>query len=227
MQFETEEVAPSHCKVRQKHYHMEQIAWKLEHIRLSREFSREYGTFLGIAWVVTFLLFVVGLVANNFIASMLGSMLMIASPIFALYLSWRFKQLLEAGDNVSWGIAWVFVSFTLLYANFLLGAAAYVYFQFFDEGRVCEAFYAMLTHPDIIAQYKQMGMSDILENSKAQLDIVAQLSPFDLAMNLFADNLIFSFFLGIPMLIIAHRKSRNIKKEVEKLQNKNDEQEQK
>lgn len=61
-----------------------------------------------------------------------------------------------------------------------------------------------------------MGASDILNQSKIQLKVMASLSPLDMALNLFANNILISIVFSFPVAFVAHRKYRDMKTEMKK-----------
>jgi hypothetical protein len=78
-----------------------------------------------------------------------------------------------------------------------------------------------LSSPETEAQYKTIGASDILEQSKTALTELANLSPLDLTLNLFANNLFIALLLSIPVAMVAHRKCRDIRPIAKALNDRN------
>lgn len=179
-----------------------------EHYKMARGFATEYGTFLGIEWSFVFVSFVMTMTHESLLGSFTCMFLFGLAPIFALYFAWRFKQKLEVGERVSYGIALLFSSFMFLYAALLSGVVEFLYFRYLDEGQLFAAFRKALTMPEIVEQYKAMGCEEVLETSKMQLDEIEQLSPFDLALNIFANNVLFSFILSFFVAVVAHMKKK-------------------
>jgi len=131
--------------------------------------------------------------------------------LMPFYLAWRYKQHLRAGDRVPLSIAWLFTALMFFYAAILSGVGEYLYFQYIDKGRAVEFFMQFLSSPETEAQYKMIGATDILEQSRTALTELAALSPLDLTLNLFANNLFIALLFSIPVAMVAHRKSRDMK----------------
>ncbi len=189
----------------------------IELYKTTRRFSVEYGTLLGIFWSATFLILTEGLTENNPFVIMLGMFMMGLSIFLPFYFAWRYKQhLTTPSDRVSFGMAWGFSAMMFLYASFITGVTEFLFFKFIDKGQLFAYFQQTLSAPEIIKQYKEMGASDILNQSKIQLKVMASLSPLDMALNLFANNILISIVFSFPVAFVAHRKYRDMKTEMKK-----------
>ena len=184
----------------------------------------EYGTSLGIIWLITFFTCMNGMVGGNALLMLFGMGFMGICALMPFYLAWRYKQHLKVGDRVPMSIAWLFTALMFFYAAIIAGVGEYLYFQYYDKGRAVEFFMQFLSSPETEAQYKTIGASDILEQSRTALTELANLSPLDLTLNLFANNLFISLLLSIPVAIVAHHKSRSIKPIFDALNLPNDKQ---
>jgi len=190
--------------------------------KTTRDFSTEYGTFTGLVWSAAFLAFTEGMVNSNFLTLTAGMCLTCLGLVLPVYLAWRYKQHLTApGDRVSWGMAWTFACFTLIYASTVTGVAQFIYFNFIDKGRLIEFLQTIMSSKEVIGQYTRIGAADILEQSREQLALIAGLSPIELALNLYANSIMGSIILSIPVAFVAHRKCRDMKAELERILAKN------
>lgn len=183
-----------------------------EQYKMARAFAREYGVFLGISWCATFCFMVYGMSHFDTPTTLIGIFLYILLPFIACYLSWRFKQHLPAGEQVSTAIAFMFAFFMLINACIITAVIEFCYFKFFDGGEIIASMKALVTADDIVRQYKAMGMSQMLETMNESLDMFAGLSPFDITVYLFSNNIFTSFFLIFPTAYLAHRKSKLYRK---------------
>jgi len=181
-------------------------------IKTTRDFSVEYGTFLGIVWLATFLIFVTTMTGGNIFMMMMAMFCMTLTVIMPFYLAWRYKQhLLKPGDQVSWGTAWLFAILMFLYASIFTGVGQFLYFNYIDRGQLIDFFSSVLSAPETQRQYELIGATDLLEQTKDQLALLAQLSPFDIAISMFGNNITISIMLSIPVAFMAHRKCRDMK----------------
>ena len=118
-------------------------------------------------------------------------------------------------------MAWTFACFTLIYASTVTGVAQFIYFNFIDKGRLIEFLQTVMSSKEVIDQYTRIGAADILEQSREQLALIAGLSPIELVLNLYANSIMGSIILSIPVAFVAHRKCRDMKAELERILAKN------
>ncbi|MBR3478719.1 MAG: DUF4199 domain-containing protein [Bacteroidaceae bacterium] len=189
--------------------------------KISREFSLEYGTILGIIWLITFFTCMNGMMGGGALLMLFGMGFMGISALMPFYLAWRYKQHLKPGDRVPMGIAWLFSALMFFYASIIAGVGEYIYFQYIDKGRAMEYFMQFLSSPETEAQYKTIGASELLEQSKTALAELANLTPLDLTLNIFANNLFIALLLSLPVAFVAHRKCHDIRLSVNELNRHN------
>ena len=189
--------------------------------KISREFSLEYGTILGIIWLITFFTCMNGMMGGGALLMLFGMGFMGISALMPFYLAWRYKQHLKPGDRVPMGIAWLFSALMFFYASIIAGVGEYIYFQYIDKGLAMEYFMQFLSSPETEAQYKIIGASELLEQSKTALAELANLTPLDLTLNIFANNLFIALLLSLPVAFVAHRKCHDIRLSVNELNRHN------
>ncbi len=178
----------------------------LELFKTTRDFAIEYGTALGVIWIATFLTFIGGFTGGNFLMMMFSMGFMGVTALLPFYLAWRYKQHLRPGDRVSFGMAWLFAILMFFYASVLAGVGEFIYFQYMDQGKAFDFFMRVLSSPETEAQYKTIGASDFLAQSRLELQQLASLTPLDIALNMFANNIFFSLLYSLPVAAVAHRK---------------------
>lgn len=179
----------------------------VEHYKMSQSFAIEYGTFLGIAWLIAFGFVVGGLTTGNLIYSLMGFGWIGLSVFIPFYLAWRFKQHLDEGECVSAFAAWVFAFLLFVYACFFAAVGHLIYFTYIDGGQLLEAFQAILTAPEVENQYTAIGASEMLETARQQLQVIQGLTPIEISLALFENNIFFSLLLTLPVAFVAHRKA--------------------
>ncbi len=190
--------------------------------KTTRDFSTEYGTFTGLVWGAAFIAFTEGMVGGSFMTMTAGMCLTCIGLIMPVYLAWRYKQHLTApGDRVSWGMAWTFACFMLIYASTVTGVVQFLYLNFIDKGRLMNFLQAVMSSQEVIDQYTRIGAADILEQSRAQLSLIAGLSPLELTLNLYANSIMGSIFLSLPVAFVAHGKCRDMKAQLDRILAKN------
>ena len=181
----------------------------LELFKTTRDFAIESGTVLGVIWIATFFTFMSGITGGNILLMMFSMGFMGLTVIFPIYLAWRYKQHLnKAGDRVPFGIAWLFTILMFFYASVITGAGEFLYFQYMDQGKFLDFFMRFLSSPETEAQYQMMGASDFLEKSRVQLQELVNLTPLDITLNLFVNNIFVSLLYSPIVATVAHRKCR-------------------
>lgn len=174
----------------------------------SRAYATEYGTFLGVAWVIVFALYVLGICNMNMLFMFVACIGICMLPFVAFYFAWRYKQHLEPGEKLPFFSAWMFSIMMFVYACLLTGAAEYVYFAYMDDGALLGQFYSVLEDEETIKLYKQMGLSETLGILRESLDEMSKLSPLDMALMLFNQNFFMSIILSISTAFVASMKSK-------------------
>lgn len=174
---------------------------------MSQGFAIEYGTILGIAWLIAFGFVVGGMITGNLFYSMIGFGWIGLSVLIPFYLAWRFKQHLNEGERVSTFAAWIFAFLLFVYACFFTAVGHLIYFTYIDGGRLLEAFQSLLSAPEVESQYTTIGAADMLETARSQLQVIQGLTPMEISLALFENNVFFSLLLTIPVAFIAHRKA--------------------
>ena len=179
----------------------------IEHYKMAQSFAVEYGTILGILWLITFALVIGGLVTGNLISSLAGLAAFGIACIMPFYLAWRFKQHLDEGERVSTFIAWTFTFLMFTYASIMAGVGHLVYFTYIDQGQLMNTFHQTLFSPEAEAQYRAIGATDMLQTARQQFDLIQGLTPFEITLALFENNIFLALLLTIPATFVAHRKS--------------------
>ena len=173
--------------------------------RLFSAYATEYGTFLGLAWVLVFVLYISSFRTMHPLLMLLSCLLFVSLPLFGFYLARRFKQQMPEDVPIGYGRAYWFSLSMMLYACLLTGVAELVYFKYLDHGAVFNAFYDLLNTSGTEQTYKQMGMKEAWASLKESLDMVSSLSAVDLCLSLFNQNFLFSLILAVPTAFFAKR----------------------
>ena len=182
-----------------------------------RSYSMEYGTFVGLGWGALFLCYVGGIVMGNallmLLCVVLGLVCLVMPFGFALRLN---KMLLEVGEKLSYLQGLLFAVSMFMYACLMSGLIAFAYFQFMDGGALYEQLHRMITMPEMVDTYQQMGLGDAYSQMQDVLAEMQTMSAFDKALLLFNNNFCFSIILSFLVAIAASctlKNGGNIKKE--------------
>ena len=182
-----------------------------------RSYSMEYGTFVGFGWGALFLCYVGGIVMGNALLMLLclavGAACLLMPFLFALRLN---RMLWAVGEKLSYLQGLLFSVSMLMYACLMSGIVAFAYFQFMDGGALYEQLHGMITLPEMVAAYKQMGLGDAYSQMLTALSEMQSMSAFDKALLLFNNNFCFSIILSFLVAITASCNLKNggkVKKE--------------
>ena len=172
----------------------------------TKAYAMEYGTFLGIGWIIVFALYICGLRTLNGLPLVLGMLTLVSLPAASIYLALRFKKQDACEEGISLRRSIFFSLMMHLYASLLTSVAALLYFQIMDNGAVINSMYNVINSPYAVSVYKQAGMEDVLEMGRSNLDALSQLSPLEIAFALFNQNIMVSIILSILTGFVAANK---------------------
>lgn len=175
-----------------------------------RSYSMEYGTFVGFGWGALFLCYVGGIVMGNALLMLLcvavGVLCLLLPFWFALRLN---KMLYMAGEKLSYLQGLFFSLSMFMYACLMSGLITFAYFHFMDGGALYEQLHAMITQPEMVVAYKQMGLVDAYAQMQETLAEMQRMSSFDKTLLLFNNNFCFSIILSFLVAIVASRTLKN------------------
>ena len=178
---------------------------KILNQRLYSSYATEYGTFVGMAWVLVFALYVCGMRSMNPLTLFVAMMLFISLPAVPMYFANRLKQQMGSDTVIGYGRAYWFAAMMFMYACLLSGGCEYVYFRYMDHGALVQAFRDLLTDPNATQTYIQMGMGDTLKMMEETVDALALLSPLELTLTIFNQNIFISLVLAFFVALFAKR----------------------
>lgn len=181
-----------------------------------RSYSMEYGTFVGLGWGALFLCYVGGIVMENaflLLCVAVGFACLLMPFWFALRLN---KMLHEVGEKLSYLQGLLFSVSMFMYACLMSGLIVFAYFQFMDGGALYEQLHGMITQPEMVAAYKQIGLGDAYSQMLDALTEMQSMSAFDKALLLFNNNFCFSIIMSFLVALAASctlKNGGNIKRE--------------
>lgn len=173
-----------------------------------KAYSMEYGTFVGLGWGALFLCYVGGICTNNAVLFLLAMALCGVCLMMPFFFAVRLnRKLFAAGDKLSY-LQGVFFSFSMfMYACLMNALIVFAYFKLFDNGTLCEQLTHMVTLPEMVTMYQQIGMSEQYQMMLDMLKDINNMSAFEKTLAVFHNN----FFFGIIMsFIVAVAASYNL-----------------
>jgi len=164
----------------------------------------EYGTFVGLAWGGVFLTYVEGISHNNGLLMLLCFMLCGVSLVLPMVLGMRLnKKMALIKERLSYFQGLFFAFSMFMYACLLNGLIVFAYFNFFDDGLLMEQLNALLTQPEMVQTYEQLGMG--VQHAQ-MLDILQEtdgLSAWEKTLLIFNNNFFISLFFSVIVAFIA------------------------
>ena len=171
-------------------------------------YATEYGTFIGLAWIVVFALFICGLRSWAALPLFLGTLLFICLPVLPCYFAWRWRK--RSGETaVGYGRAFFFCLLMMMYTCLLTAAVEFVYFRWMDHGAVTASLETFICSPELRAAYQQLGMSQQLDQLDEALTQLKSWSVSDLVVSLLNQNIFISIINCILAAFFGMKKVKN------------------
>ena len=175
----------------------------------------EYGTFVGLSWGAVFLSYVWGVSYNSAMLQLLCFALCGVAVMLPLVLAMRLnRKMFFIGEKLSYWQGLLFSFSMLMYACMMNGLITFVYFNYLDDGLLYEQLSSMMTQPEMVGMYEQMGMGEQYSQMMSMLDELDGLSALEKAMAIFNNNFFCSIFASFVVAVVASydlKKLRNKK----------------
>lgn len=162
-----------------------------------------FGTYMGVYWILKFILFPLGFTIP--FLSFLYVGLTLGVPFIGYHYAKMYRNKI-CGGFISFAHACLFTLFMYMFASLLVAVAHYVYFQFIDHG------FIMNKYAELMEQVTTAlpGMETEKEMLKNAMDSVQILSPIDITMQLLSSNVFFGSILAIPTALFVMKRNRDI-----------------
>ncbi len=179
-----------------------------------RAYSMEYGTAVGLGWSALFLSYVGGVTSGNGLLILLCFLLCGVCFALPFVLALRInKKLFAIGEKLSY-LQGLFFSFSMfMYGCLINGLIVFAYFKFWDDGSLYEQLNKLVTQPDMVETYRQLGMGDQYAQMLELLKQVDSLSAFDKTLAIFNNNFFWGLILSFIVAVVASYNLKNIRKE--------------
>lgn len=171
-----------------------------------QEHAMRYGTLMGIFWTLKFALFPMGMEAPLLLVAFFA-LTFIGVPV----LGYRFVSLYrdrECQGAINFSRAFLFTASMHMFATLFATVAHYIYFRYMDNGLIVSTYQEMLTQMTAVATTDDMKAS--LDQFQQALDIIAQLSPLEISIQLITQNIFYCTMLALPTALLARRSPKNI-----------------
>lgn len=166
------------------------------------QYAMLFGTYMGVFWVLKFILFPLGLTIPFLSFLFLGFTFCV--PFLGFYYVRTYRDKICNG-SIGFMHAWGFTIFMYMFAALLAAVAHYVYFAFLDQGFVVDAYESQI---EMLGQSGVPGAEDYAASFKQTLDAVRALSPIDITMQLISMDVLFGSFLALPTALFAMKRKK-------------------
>lgn len=163
--------------------------------REARRYAMQLGLKVAGTWIISFLMFVYLFPS---MVSQLAYLVGLSSIALAGIQIRRYRQQEESLTMLRcWWVSW----FTYMCCALLTTAAQYIYFAWFDQGRLMGSMANLLASDEIREVYTQMQATDLLENLQRAVEELAALPVKELVMSLMSTNMILGLIFSILTLL--------------------------
>ncbi len=162
------------------------------------------GTYMGIYWILKFILFPLMLRMPSLSFLFLG--LTLGVPFMGYYFVRMYRNQV-CGGVIGFLHAWVFTFFMYMFAALITAVAHYVYFRFIDHGFVLD------TYEWQVEQLLNSGIKEFSESGEVlqeALESVRSLTPIEITMQMISWNLFCGAVLAVPTALFVKRRHRII-----------------
>ena len=157
-----------------------------------------YGTYMGLFWIVKFIFLPLGLTEP--MLGLLFVLLTCAVPFVAYYMTRTYRQRYVDGE-FSFFSAFVFSFQIYLFAAILTAIAHYVYFQYIDQGFIYDNILAQM---DLLKD--EPSMKGQVEQIKSSMNVLYELSPIKLTMQLLSQNVFYGVIFSLPVALFGMKR---------------------
>ena len=164
-----------------------------------RSYAAWYGLWLGICWSASFLLTMAGL-TNPFAGNIAFLVGLLSLPL-AVWMLRNFGQLIAPLSlTKAWYMAWLMFAAAALITT----AVQYIYFAYFDDGRLMQAYTDILSQPeqhDLLQ--KMLPGQDIDALIDEVLALYSSLSLSQLTLQCFIWNILLATAMALPTGLLS------------------------
>lgn len=169
-----------------------------------QEHAMRYGTAMGIFWACKFALFPLGM--NMPLLLIFFFILTMSVPVLGYLFARRFRDL-QCEGSITFSRAYLFTAFMYMFASLFVALIHYLYFRYMDNGLIVGTYQEMVNQMATIAT---ADMQESMEQFRTALDILSNLSPLEMTLQLLTQNVFYCTLLAIPTGLLV---MRNKKKE--------------
>ncbi len=159
-----------------------------------RAYAAQYGLIVGLIWIASFSLFIIGLTQP--LMGNLSLLVGILSIVAAGYLIRKFRH--EVAPLRFWQTWWM-ATLVFMYASLLMAVAQFIYFRYIDNGLLVDTYASILQQPEAVAMMQSMMPGeDVTQVGNEVVGLLQSISPIQLTFEFLIYNLMSSFIFAFP-----------------------------
>lgn len=170
-----------------------------------QKYAMQFGTYMGVYWILKFILFPLGLSLPFFQFLFIG--LTIGVPFMGYYYARMYRDRV-CGGYINFMQAWLFTLFMYMFAALLVAVAHYVYFQFIDHGHIFssqeKSVQQAMDIPNLSIELKKF-----LQQFKNIIEVAKGFTPIEITMQLISNNVLWGSILAIPTALLVRRRRKD------------------
>lgn len=168
--------------------------------RQFRAFSAQYGTIVGLFWILSFSCYIIGL--GHPLVANLGFLFGLCSIVVTGYLVRHFRRQVF---NFKFLLSWRMSLMIFTYASLLLAAAQFIYFRYIDNGMLANTYASLLEQPESRQLLEAMMPGDDVHTATTNaIELLQSITPIEITINFLIYNIILSLFLSLPAAWIGN-----------------------
>ena len=162
-----------------------------------------FGTYMGVYWILKFILFPLGLSIPFLLFLFFG--LTLGVPFMGYYYARTYRDKV-CGGSIRFLQEWVFIVFMYMFAALLTAVAHYIYFRFIDHGFIVNTYMGMF---DELTNKEVPGIEGYISQLKEVMEMISRLTPIDITMQLMSQNVFYGSILAVPTALFVMRKPKS------------------
>lgn len=174
---------------------------KITPLRQLQAYAHIDGAKMALLWIAGFVCFILEI--SHPILGLVWLLSICLIPIYAYRLLKTFRSNQPYG-TISFGRAWLYVTYTFFYSTLLFALAQYIYFAFIDNGFLISQYVQIMSDPAYKTLFEAYGYTQSdLDMFISQLH---EMTPIGIALNFASMNFLTGMILGLPLAAIVKKK---------------------
>ena len=165
-----------------------------------QQYAMLFGTYLGIFWILKFILFPLGLTVPFLLFLFWG--LTIGVPFMAYYYV-RMYRTHACGGFINFFHGWIFSVFMYMFAALLTAVAHYIYFEYIDQGFVFNTINNVL---DEGLRQNLYPDKSTLTMYKEYIEELRSMPSIELCMQIMSMNVFYGSLAAIPIALFVMKR---------------------